>query len=60
MELVQLMQSFLPFGRRNDEGFTSQDQAVLDGEGFLVLPVWTAGTRDLLDVLRPACDDEVS
>ena len=26
----------------------------------LVLPVRAEGTRDLLDVLGPACDDEVS
>ena len=25
-----------------------------------MLPVWTEGTRDFLDVLRPASDDEVS
>ena len=54
------MQGSLPFCRRNDKCFTSQDKAVLNGEGFSVLPVWTEGTRDLLDVLRPACDDEVS
>ena len=24
-----------------------------------MLPVWVEGTRDLLDVLGPACDDEV-
>ena len=24
-----------------------------------MLPVWTEGTRDFLDVLRPASDDEV-
>ena len=57
---MQLMQGSLPFSRKNDEGFTLQDNAVLDGEGFSVLPVWTEGMRDLLDVLRPACDDEVS
>ena len=59
MELVQLMQSSLPFGRRNDKGFTLQDQAIFNSEGFSVLIIWTEGMRDLLDVLRPACDDEV-
>ena len=59
MELMQLMQGSLPFGGRNDEGFTSQDYTVLDGEGFSVLPVRAERTRDLLDVLGPACDDEV-
>ena len=33
---------------------------MLNSEGLSVLPVWTEGTRDLLDVLRPAGDDEVS
>ena len=60
MELMQLMQDSLPFDRRNDKGFISQDETILDSEGFSVLPVWTEGTRDLLDVLGPASDDEVS
>ena len=60
MELMQLMQDSLPFGSRNDECFTSQDKTILDGEGLSVLPVWTEGTRDFLDVLGPASDDEVS
>ena len=59
MELMQLMQGSLPFSRRNDKCFTLQDNAVLDGEGFSVLPVWTEGMRYLLDVIRLACDDEV-
>ena len=54
------MQDSLPFGRRNDERFTSQDYTILNGQGLSVLPVWTEGTGDLLDVLRPASDDEVS
>ena len=56
---MQLMQGSLPFGRRNDEGFTLQYYAILNGEGFLVLPVWMVGMRDLLDVLGPASDDKV-
>ena len=59
MELVQLMQDPLPFGRRNDECFTSQDQAVLNGESLSVLPVWVEGMRNFLDVLGPASNDEV-
>ena len=31
-----------------------------DGEGLSVLPVWMEGMGDLLDVLGPASDDEVS
>ena len=59
MELMQLMQDSLPLSRRNDEGFTLQDKTILDSEGFSVLPVWMEGTRDLLDGLGPASDDEV-
>ena len=54
------MQDLLPFGRRNDKCFTLQDQTILNGEGLSVLPVWAEGVRNLLDVLRPASDDEVS
>ena len=60
MELMQLMLDSLTFSRRNDECFTSQDKTVLDGEGLSVLPVWTEGMRDFLDVLGPASNDEVS
>ena len=60
MELMQLMQDPLPFGRRNDECFISQDQAVLNGESLSVLPVLAEGTRNFLDVSRPASNDEVS
>ena len=56
---MQLMQGSLPFGRRNDECFTLQDYAILDSEGFSVLPVWMEGMRDLLDVFGPASDDEI-
>ena len=59
MELVQLMQGSLLFSRRNDECFTLQDKTILNGEGLSVLPVWMEGTRDLLDVLGPASDDDV-
>ena len=58
MELMQLMQDSLPFGRRNDECFTLQDWTILSGEGLSVLPVWMEGMRNFLDVLRPASDDE--
>ena len=60
MELMQLMQGSLPFGRRNDECFTSQDQTILVGESLSVLPVWAEGMRNFLDVLGPASNDEVS
>ena len=50
----------LPFGRRNDECFTSQEQTILNGEGLSVLPVWAEGTRDFLDVLGSASNSEVS
>ena len=60
MGLVQLMQDSLPFGGRNDECLTSQDQAILNSEDFLVLPVQMEGMRDLLDVLGPASNDKVS
>ena len=56
----ELMQDSLPFGRRNDKRFTSQDQTVLDGESLFVLPIQAEGMRDLLDVLWPASNDEVS
>ena len=60
MELMQLMQDPLPFGRRNDEYFTSQDQTILDSQSLSVLPVWAEGMRNFLDVLGPASNDEVS
>ena len=56
---MQLMQDPLPFGRRNDECFTSQDQIILNGESLPVLPVWVEGMMDILDVLKPASNDEV-
>ena len=59
MELMQLMQDPPPFGRRNDECFTSQEKTILNGESLSVLPVWAKGTRNFLDVLRPASNDEV-
>ena len=59
MELMLLMQDPLPFGRRNDECFTLQDQTILNGESLSVLPVWAKGTRNFLDVLRAASNDEV-
>ena len=57
MELIQLMQDSLPFGRRNDKCFTLQDKIVLDGESLSVFPVWVEGMRDFLDALRPARND---
>ena len=60
MELMQLMQESLPFSRRDDKCFTSQDQTILNGESLSVLPVWAEGMRDFLDVLGPASNDEVS
>ena len=56
---MQLMQDPLPFSRRNDECFTSQDQTILNGESLSVLPVWAEGMRNFIDVLRPASNDEV-
>ena len=56
---MQLMQDPLPFGRRNDECFTLQDQAIINSESLSVLPVWVEGMRNILDVLRPASKDEV-
>ena len=57
---MELMQDSLPFSRRNDECFTSQDQTILNGQSLSVLPVWMEGMRDFLDILRPASNDEVS
>ena len=53
------MQNSLPFSRMDDKCFTSQDQTDLNGESLSVLPVWAEGTRNFLDVLRPASNDEV-
>ena len=57
---MQLMQDPLPFSRRNDECLTLQDKTVLNSESLPALPVWVEGMKDLLEVLRPACNDEVS
>ena len=57
---MELMQDPLPFGRRNDKCFTSQDQTVLDGESLSVLPVWAERMRNFLDILGPASNNEVS
>ena len=54
------MQDTLPFGRRNDKCFTSQDQTVLYGHSLPVLPVQMEGMRGFLVVLRAASNDEVS
>ena len=56
---MQLMQDSLPFGRRDDECFTSQDQTVLNSESISMSPVQVEGMRNFLDVLGPASNDEV-
>ena len=37
----------------------SQDQTIINGQSLSVLPVWAEGTRNFLDVLRPASNNEV-
>ena len=41
-------------------GFSTEDKAIFNGKGLLMLPVRVQRARNCLDVIRPISDNDIS